>query len=110
MTGMGLVYVAEKVETVELSYKIRAKEKTLAEYYDQLKNLRFRLASLKSPSRLETQMLDSNLELVPVREVHILRFAKRSLPVPQPTGIAVEPVHPGFLAVREAQAKTDDKT
>ena len=110
-TGMGLVYVSEKVEPVELSYKIRAKEKSLAEQYDTVKNLKFRLATLKSPSRLETQMLDSKLELVPVREVRVLKFTKKILPVPQPTFMGTEPpIHGGFLAVREAQAKTDDKS
>ena len=110
-TGMSVIYVAGKVETVEMSYKIRSSEKSIAEYYDSLKNLRFRLASLKSPSQLESQMLDSKLELVPVREVRILRFAKRPLLVPKPPGVAIEPpVRSGFLAVREAQAKTDDRT
>ena len=106
---MSLTYVAEKVETVELSYRIREKQKSMAEYYDRLKTLRYRLASLKSPSQLQNQMLDSKLELVPVREVRILRFAKKSVPLPAAPLVKTElPSHNRFLSVREAQAKTDD--
>jgi hypothetical protein len=106
---MSLVYVAEKVETVELSYRIREKQRSMAETYDHLKTVRYRLASLKSPSRLQNQMLDSKLELVPVREVRILRFAKKNAPVPLPSLVKTElPQHNRFLSVREAQAKTDD--
>lgn len=108
VTGMGLLFVAGQVETIRLAYEIRGKERKLAEQYDTLKELRYRLTSLKSPSQLENRMVETDLELVPIQKVRVLRFAKRkSAPVPKAVVNTETPARGHFLSVREAQAKTD---
>jgi len=105
--SLGLVYVAGQVKPIELSLSIRANEKKLAASYEDMKTLRYRLASLKSPSQLKTRMIESKLELVPIKDVRVLHFAKR------PAAVILSPItpermiRPGFLQVREAQAKTE---
>jgi hypothetical protein len=110
LTSMGIFYVAGQVEPIMVSYNIRTTEKNIASEYDHFKNHRFRVASLKSPSRLETQMASAQLELVPVREVKILKFSPTKMPLPKPRSVTnlEAPVRGGFLSVREAQAKTDN--
>jgi len=109
VTGLSLGYVASKVESVKLSYEIRAKEKRLAQHYEDFRNLKYRLASLKSPAQLENRMLDTHLELVPVKEVRILRFVKKPLPqtVAPRVGTEWTGAPRGFLTVPEAQANPD---
>jgi hypothetical protein len=108
-TGMCLLFVAGKVETIKLAYEIRGKERHLAEQYDTLKELRYRLTSLKSPSQLENRMVETELELVPIHEVRVLRFAKRKLPdAAKPIVNTEAPARSHFLSVREAQADTHE--
>ena len=105
---MSILFVAGKVETVKLSYEIRGKERKMAEEYEAMKNLRYHLASLKSPAQLENRMIETELGLIPVQEVRVLRFAKRKLPEPQKSlagPVSRGPSH--FLTVREAQAETN---
>ncbi len=105
--AMSLLYVAGHVETIKLSYEIRSKERNLAEAYDTMKNLKYHLASLKSPSQLEHRMIETDLELIPVQNVRVLRFAKRTLPKVETAGVRPEgPMRAHFLTVKEAQAET----
>ena len=107
-TTMSLVYIAGKVEPVKISYEIRAKERKIAAEFDQMKNLRYHLATLKSPSQLESRMIETDLELIPVQKVRVLRFAKRK--IANPDTKIVNSDSSGrlpFLAVREAQAETN---
>jgi len=109
-TAMGVFYVAGKVESVTLSYEIRTVEKRLAEQYDIQKKHRYRLAALKSPSQLAKEMAETKIDLVPVREVRLIKFARPPLGESKAAVLppSVAPPRPGFLNVREAQAKTDD--
>lgn len=104
---MGLVYVAEKVEPIKTSYQIRAKEIKIAKEYEKMKHLKYHLATLKSPSQLTDRMVETNLDLIPVQKVRVLRFAKRKISGHE--GKLVNSDSPGrhrFLAVQEAQAET----
>lgn len=107
VTGLSLFYISTKVEAIKLSYEIRTTEKALAQEHDAMKNLRFQLASLKSPSQLENRMVESSLDLIPVREVKVLHSAKKKLALPERSVVGTEaPTRPHFLSVREAQADT----
>ena len=105
---MSLVYIAGKVEPIKISYEIRAKERKIAAEFDQMKNLKYHLATLKSPSQLENRMVETNLELIPIQKVRVLRFAKRKIATHQTKLVNSDsPGRHHFLAVREAQAETN---
>ncbi len=73
VTACMLLYVHQHIAIILFSYDINKKEEVLTEIKDVNKNLKFQLASLKSPTNLEEKLAAANINLVLPQEVKVLR-------------------------------------
>lgn len=79
VTLLLLGYVAQKVNLVRLSYEIERKEKMFEEYLEEQKHLRFKVAYLKSPRRLEAMMEAAKISFQLPREIRIVKLRPEDL-------------------------------
>ena len=69
-----LLYVHQHIAILLCSYTINQKEDTLTELNDIHKNLKFQLASLKSPTALEQKLAAADINLVLPKEINVLKI------------------------------------
>ncbi len=107
ITSLLLGYVFQKVNLVKLSYEIDKKEKLYSQFSEEQKQLKFKVAFLKSPGRLEEMMKSANVDFQLPREIRIVKIDAPLLS----SGNIVSPSsiesYGGWLNwIKEAQAKT----
>jgi len=107
--AMMLLYVHQQLTIIQSSYRINTKEEQLVDLMDVQKNLKFQLASLKSPISVEQKLADADISLVVPNEVRIVK-----VPVTRATSFQVAhnsaaqsevPVMKLLGLEREAEAK-----
>jgi len=102
-----LGYVAQKVNLVRLSYEIDYKEKLYREYIEEQKHLRFKVAYLKSPKRLDAMMSEAKINFQLPREIRIVKLKPEDLESSRQLPTAAEGSFGNWLNwIKEAQAKT----
>ena len=102
-----LGYVAQKVNLVRLSYEIDHKEKVYREYLEEQKHLRFKVAFLKSPKRLDALMEAAKINFQLPREIRIVKLRPEDLETSQRLPMTTEGGFGNWLNwIKEAQAKT----
>ena len=107
ITSIFLGYVAQKVNLVKLSYEIDHKEKIYSEYAEEQKHLRFKVAYLKSPKRLDAMMEAANIDFQLPREIRIVKLRPGDLEPSRNVPVTTEAGFGNWLNwIKEAQAKT----
>jgi len=108
ITMLLLGYVTQKVNLVQLSYEIEKKEKVYHQVIEDQKHLRFKVAYLKSPGRLEKMMIAAKVDFELPREIRIVKVSPQAIidaNVLPPEVITNN--YGGWLNwIKEAQAKT----
>ncbi|MBI4972183.1 MAG: hypothetical protein HZC17_10225 [Candidatus Omnitrophica bacterium] len=103
-----LGYVAQKVNLVRLSYEIDHKEKIYREFLEEQKHLRFKVAYLKSPKRLDAMMEAAKINFQLPREIRIVKLMPQDIEPSQKlsSGTTEEGFGNWLNWIKEAQAKT----
>jgi hypothetical protein len=73
ITVLLLLYVHQQVANLQVSYRLNKQQEQLTRMIDTYKNLRFELASLKSPTRVEQKLAEADIALVLPTEVKVVR-------------------------------------
>ena len=102
-----LGYVGQRVNLVRLSYDIDHKEKVYAECLEEQKQLRFKVAYLKSPGRLDATMSRAKINFELPREIRLVSIRAEDLESVQKLPVRTEANIGNWLNwIKEAQAKT----
>ncbi|GEM_PF-2587602 len=102
-----LGYVAQKVNLVRLSYEIDHKEKQYREILEEQKQLKFKVAFLKSPKRLDAMMEAAKIDFQLPREIRIVKLNPIEVEPAQEMTLSTEGGFGNWLNwIKEAQAKT----
>lgn len=102
-----LGYVSQKVNLVRLSYEIDHKEKVYREYMEEQKHLKFKVAFLKSPKRLDAMMEAAKINFQLPREIRIVKLMPEDVKPSQNLSETTENGFGNWLNwIKEAQAKT----
>ena len=70
-TLVALIYVHQQVELVKLSYSIDSKEKKVKDMLDHREGLRYNIANLEDPSRLERVLLAKKIDISFPKRDHV---------------------------------------
>jgi len=79
-----LFYVHLHITSLRYSYAINEKEESLVFLIDTYKNLKFQLASLKSPTALEQKLAAADINLVLPDEIRVVK-----VPVPYTESVPI---------------------
>ncbi|MBI4399005.1 MAG: hypothetical protein HY586_07740 [Candidatus Omnitrophica bacterium] len=102
-----LGYVAQEVNLIRLSYEIDRKEKIFQEILEEEKQLKFKVAYLKSPGRLDAMMEAAKINFHLPREIRIVKLSLQEGMPAQNTPAGSEGRFGNWLNwIQEAQAKT----
>lgn len=102
-----LGYVTQRVNLVRLSYEIDHKEKVFMECLEEQKHLRFRVAYLKSPKRLDAMMSRAKINFELPREIRLVSVRAEDLESVKELPARTEANVGNWLNwIKEAQAKT----
>jgi hypothetical protein len=114
VTCLFLIYVHGQVMLLHLSYEINARNHATNQKLEEYRRLKFQVDQLKAPRILETKMKDLALDLIPPKEIKVVRIPQA--PKAVAPAVARMSAHPlterlnQFLGrwISVAQAKTDN--
>jgi len=105
-----LLYVHQQIAIIQCSYDINSSESKLVQLVDSHKELKYKLASLKSPKILEQKLADAQISLVLPEQIKIVKVPMQpanSLGMQSPDTVASgSNLFQIFGFAREAQADT----
>ena len=76
ITFLALIYVHQQVELVKLSYAITYKEKKIKDMLDRKESLRYNIANLEDPARLEGVLLAKKIDISFPKKDHVFKVAQ----------------------------------
>ena len=106
-----LLYVHEQVSILQASYSIEKKEREVARLSENYKEVKFRVARLRSPAVLNQRMKELSLNLTIPTDQEVVRVLKlRTVPAGTKVSWPAPIQFASWLHfVKEAQAKTSSK-
>jgi hypothetical protein len=111
---MSLAYVHGQVMLLHLSYEINDRNSAVTQKLEAYRRLKFQVDQLKAPRILETKMKDLQLDLIPPKEIKVVRIPQlRGTTAPAVARMTAQPLTERlnqFLGrwISVAQAKTDN--
>jgi hypothetical protein len=114
LAALFLVYVHGRVMLLHVSYSINSQSRSMDQKTEQYRYLKFQVDQLKAPRLLENKMKDLAIDLMPPKEIKVVRMPEMHKLVEGGTAtVAEQPMSQrlnNFLGrwVGVAQAKTDN--
>lgn len=88
VTICGFVYLEQRMLIIKLGYQHTNLEQALKEEYRKMEEMRYQIARLENPYRLEKEFFVSNPQSTPASSVRVVRIPYREYKIHQPASAA----------------------